>query len=625
MLYVLGLLTMGAHAQEICPLPGKPKGVHSVREFQSVAVLDKGRIKPMDTYARSLMLQFSGRASFGRVSASQWLLKLLCAPQATMGDKVFLVNHPDVVEALGIEPEKKRRYSYLQVEPHLAKLQELAHAAQKIDDKSRSIADTELIRLFNNVDLYAQLSHVLGFALPHPDFAVTDAHMRKTLMLPENQTVFSFLDIALRSPILQESAERIEHKNMTEWTKEDQFLMGLVGKLFQWSMLYKDLPLYLIPSADLSEDSWVSPWDAIEQGFHTAMTRDQMVTLQQTVEAYWQGQPAQFETALKSFKTSVRTLVNEREKSLIDRISLESVYNASNIFLWAKVLYLIAFGLFLWSLSSSWGWLYRIGLGIVLLATAVHSAGLGMRILILGRPPVSNLYETFIFVGLISVCAGLLIEWNNRRWIGLVVSSLCGFVFLTIAGRFAAEGDTLQMLVAVLNSNFWLSTHVLSITIGYAGCCVAGVLGHVYLVQSMCKREPKVLDNTYKNMLGTLGFGLAMTFLGTTLGGVWADQSWGRFWGWDPKENGALMIVLWTALIFHARIGGMIGPVGVAVTSVIGLIVVMWAWFGVNLLSVGLHSYGFTSGLAWNLAIYCFLEVLFLCFTVPLIRRKQRI
>jgi ABC-type transport system involved in cytochrome c biogenesis permease subunit len=180
------------------------------------------------------------------------------------------------------------------------------------------------------------------------------------------------------------------------------------------------------------------------------------------------------------------------------------------------------------------------------------------------------------------------------------------------------------MLVAVLNSNFWLATHVTTITMGYAAACVGGLLGHIWLIQAVLGTNSPVLDKTYKTTLGILGVALTLTFLGTNLGGIWADQSWGRFWGWDPKENGALMIVLWTALLFHAKEAKMIGPLGLAVGAVIGMMVVMWAWFGVNLLNVGLHSYGFTSGVATSLIIYAIFEVIFLMITSWCVSRSSR-
>ena len=284
--------------------------------------------------------------------------------------------------------------------------------------------------------------------------------------------------------------------------------------------------------------------------------------------------------------------------------------------------YIFAFIFFVVSFTSSKPLWYNLGLGSVIAGFIPHVTGLLMRIIIMGRPPVSSLYETFIFVGFIAVLLGLLIEYYNRQWLGIITAAISGAALLFIANKYSAEGDTLKVLIAVLNSNFWLATHVTTITMGYAATCVGGLLGHIWLVQAVFRKDRQTLDKTYKTTLGILGVALTLTFLGTNLGGIWADQSWGRFWGWDPKENGALMIVLWTALLFHAKVANMIGPLGLAVGAVIGMMVVMWAWFGVNLLSVGLHSYGFTSGVATSLIVYVVLEIIFLLTATFFIPRK---
>ena len=138
---------------------------------------------------------------------------------------------------------------------------------------------------------------------------------------------------------------------------------------------------------------------------------------------------------------------------------------------------------------------------LVILGFIPHMAAIVCRVIILNRPPVSNLYETFIFVAFMSVLVGLIIERINKRGLGILIASICGFIFLTIAGKFAVEGDTLKMLRAVLNSNFWLSTHVLSITTGYTGVCVAGIVGHVYILQSIFKPNDKQLLNSTYNIL----------------------------------------------------------------------------------------------------------------------------
>jgi ABC-type transport system involved in cytochrome c biogenesis permease subunit len=334
----------------------------------------------------------------------------------------------------------------------------------------------------------------------------------------------------------------------------------------------------------------------------------------------------EFDLAARTFNEMVKKRFQDGHSKAFNKIPLEIIYNKLNLFLIAKLLYGFAFLVFLFSLMSERKWFHPLAMGFIVAGFVPHFLAIMMRVSILARPPVSSLYETFIFVSFIAVLLGLLIERANKQWLGIVVASVCGFVFLLIAGKFSAEGDTLKMLVAVLNSNFWLSTHVLSITTGYAGSCVAGIVGHMYILQAIARpHDKKLLDSTYRNLLGILGFGLAMTFLGTNLGGIWADQSWGRFWGWDPKENGALLIVIWTAIIFHAKIARMVGPLGVAVMSAFLIIVVMWAWFGVNLLSIGLHSYGFTSGLAFNLTVYVVLQLLFLAIAVPIAARKLKI
>ena len=92
---------------------------------------------------------------------------------------------------------------------------------------------------------------------------------------------------------------------------------------------------------------------------------------------------------------------------------------------------------------------------------------------------------------------------------------------------------------------------------------------------------------------GILCFGMVTALVGTVLGGIWANYSWGRFWGWDPKENGALMIVLWSLAILHARMGGYIKQIGFHLCSIFGGAIVTFSWFHTNLLGVGLHTYGF--------------------------------
>ena len=205
----------------------------------------------------------------------------------------------------------------------------------------------------------------------------------------------------------------------------------------------------------------------------------------------------------------------------------------------------------------------------------------------------------------------LAVSWARRWPAGTLLASLSGAGLLLLAQSFGADGDTMPVLVAVLDSNFWLTIHVLTITVGYAGVVAAGAAAHWHLLK-LRRGEP---DGS-EIVRGLMAFGLFFTFVGTLLGGVWADQSWGRFWGWDPKENGALMIALWAALLFHARACGQVGVRGFSVGSVLSIPTVLFAWFGVNLLGVGLHSYGFTQGTLWGLGTYAVLETVFLAWVL---------
>ena len=216
---------------------------------------------------------------------------------------------------------------------------------------------------------------------------------------------------------------------------------------------------------------------------------------------------------------------------------------------------------------------------------------------------------------------GLIIERVYRVGIGLLVASFAGFVTLLIAQNLALGGDTMEMLRAVLDTNFWLATHVVVITLGYASTFFAGLLAILYiflgvftrnLAQKLSPATPAPVRSGQKlaaparpvpqldlgkalskMVYGVVCFATLFSFIGTVLGGIWADQSWGRFWGWDPKENGALLIVLWNALILHARWGGLVRDRGIMNLAIFGNIVTSFSWFGVNMLGIGLHSYGF--------------------------------
>jgi ABC-type transport system involved in cytochrome c biogenesis permease subunit len=291
------------------------------------------------------------------------------------------------------------------------------------------------------------------------------------------------------------------------------------------------------------------------------------------------------------------------------RLRAEVAYHRLAPFDWSLGLDLLCLLLLGAGLLLGRPWLRQAAVVSLAAGTCCHLLGLGVRMWIMQRPPVATLYESVLFVAAVAALLGLVVERQRRGGEGAFVGAVLAAILLCVGRSYADDGDTFGMLAAVLNSNFWLTIHVLTITAGYGCTLVAGVVGHVALAARALRPAAADLHRQHDRALLILALvALLFTLFGTILGGIWADQSWGRFWGWDPKENGALLIVLWLLLLLHLRAGGSAGPRGFAAGLVLGNIVVALAWFGVNLLGIGLHSYGFASGTLWALVWMALVE-----------------
>ena len=294
------------------------------------------------------------------------------------------------------------------------------------------------------------------------------------------------------------------------------------------------------------------------------------------------------------------------EQLNVARLQFETFFNHLRPFLLAMSLYVVAFVLAAGSWLGATAVLNRSANWLLWFTFLLHTGALVARIYISGRPPVTNLYSSAVFIGWAAVFFALVFERIYRFGIGNLLAAMVGFPTLFIAHNLAGDGDTFQVMQAVLDTQFWLATHVVCITLGYSTTLLAGALGAVYVIMGQVAGK---LDDGQRQQLarmtyGTICFAAFFSFVGTILGGLWADDSWGRFWGWDPKENGALLIVLWNALVLHARWGGMAGRRGFAVLAIFGNVVTAWSWFGVNAMGVGLHSYGFRSGMVFWLTVF---------------------
>src|SRR6478736_6078915 len=291
-----------------------------------------------------------------------------------------------------------------------------------------------------------------------------------------------------------------------------------------------------------------------------------------------------------------REQLDKRFAVQLGKSDAEARFNASEPFYKSMDLYVFAFFL---AVVSWLRWpevLGRSAFYLVLLAFLTSTIGIATRMWLEGRPPVTNLYSSALFVGWGAVGLCLVLERFYKNAIGSVAAGTIGFVTLLIAHHLSLSGDTLEMMRAVLDTNLWLATHVVIVTTGYAATFLAGFLALIYVLRGTLTRslDKATADSLARMVYGIVCFATLFSLVGTVLGGIWADQSWGRFWGWDPKKNGALIIVIWNALILHLRWGGMIRERGLVVCAIGGNIVTSWSYFGVNMLGIGLHSYGFT-------------------------------
>ena len=319
---------------------------------------------------------------------------------------------------------------------------------------------------------------------------------------------------------------------------------------------------------------------------------------------------ANFHKKQKEFDESVAELKkfafdrHPLSNTIISNFQNELIYNQYKPFRIAWILYLVAL------IISSFGRLGRSvtssGLSLWLMITgfAIHTYGLYLRTIILDRPPVSNMYESVVFVGwaVIFFSFFLLIKKSARHLNHnrvLLTSTLLAATLIMVMADLLPMSSELGMLEAVLRSTYWLTIHVLVIVASYGAFALACALGHIYLIRIFFGtdlKEASMLDIS-DAIYQTIKIGVILIGAGTILGGVWANESWGRFWGWDPKETWALISFLGYMALLHARKAGWIRDFGLAVGSLIGFLLILMTWYGVNfVLGTGLHSYGFGSG-----------------------------
>ena len=570
-------------------LPKQDKGLH-YQEFGRIPVLLNGRVQPFDSVGRNALLQIRGTASVPleekksyefwrhpeKLKATQWLLEVMLKPEVADARPTFLIHHPDLINELGLRGKGKEKsglfyYAFNDLTNSIQTIEKEGQQAMQVDTQARSAYQKQVAKLYNALTLYRRL---------------------KNSYQPEDTKDFA-KQIADYQAAAQPGLAAVKAREAGKDFDKEVFTK-FMGYLSNYDFMMRFAYQLMVPPADpkAQPEAWQNMGQVLfNAGLHNHSLPPAVNHYAAMSSAYRVGDVARFNAALADY----RAWLEQNLPGQVTKGNAEFFYNNLQAFLHALIIYLVAFVLCCFSWFTWSETLRKSAYYITVLAVVVHTGGLVFRMALEGRPPVTNLYSSAVFIGWAAVLLGLVLERFFKDGIGLAAAAAVGATTQIIAHNLALGGDTMEMMRAVLDTNFWLATHVITITLGYAATFMAGFLAIVYVLRGLFTRT---LDDATAKALTRMVYGIVcfatlFSFIGTVLGGIWADQSWGRFWGWDPKENGALLIVLWNGVILHARWGGLIKERGLMNLAIFGNIVTSFSWFGVNMLGVGLHSYGF--------------------------------
>lgn len=642
--------------------PRVPEGAVDLVGFGRLPVAFEGRVKPLDTMARASLRVLSNRetvveASENKLSAIQWLADVMSHADAAARHPVFRIDNLDLQHTLNLERRSGFCYSLREIEPRMDEFRRQVALAEKLPGDQQGTYEKKVLELEKKLQLYMKISEshripdsgeqdpferaafLVGMAqasaelvdAPVPYLVPTGSERRpwEPLTVSAAQTWVQQLarekgcrttaelgrklgEEALAAGRVEELARQQLRETVREFAKREKQTASVDEVLAKMPADMRDGLLESnrrLIRERLMENVVAAVDGALGRNSLSEPPHAATASLMVLLSSYKHGNASEFNAELVRYGALLKELQPAGFNP--SRIGLEAYFNHFSPFFYAAWMYLVPFVLG----CAAWlGWhriLNRAAWWTLLFIFAVHTFAIVCRIGISGRPPVTNLYSSAIFIGWGGVLLGIVLERIFRLGIGNIVASTIGFATLYVAFLlntvvFEHKGDTMTVMQAVLDTQFWLATHVVCITLGYSTTFLAGILGIVFVLGGVfSRRMPKFAARDLSRMVyGTLCFAILFSFVGTVLGGLWADDSWGRFWGWDPKENGALIIVLWNALVLHARWDGWIKDRGLAVMSIVGNIVTSWSWFGVNELGVGLHSYGFTEGVLLALGLF---------------------
>lgn len=551
--------------------------------FGSLPVLKAGRVMPVSSASADVLKSISGSATArvggGRISSSKWLWTLSADAARLAGEKTMRTDNRDLQKILGVSG---RYFSYDDLAKNYAKVEEAASS-----DGNRPLASAAAEALEKGL-AYAVAANAFSVKAPGEKSAVSGIeNWRK----------------AVEEAAAELKAARAEKRepDSAKLSRASVVLEYLRG-VAEFEGAYPDAAVNSIAAGS----GYSTPSKTMLDLKASELSKRLLNVYARAGDAIAAGDIDSAKNAL-SEADEIFSKAGGLQRL---RLKVENFANALSPFFGGFILYFFALAAFGLSqiFSSREAALRTFGTVFMAFAAFLQVLGIALRMYIQMRPPVTNLYSSLVFAGAVAAVLGAYIYFRKNYVSAAVAACASGLMSLMVAMNLPYSGDTMGMMRAVLNSNFWLTAHVVTIMVGYCGVFLAGFMAQARLVANVFSRGNfgAMTGDSARTVFAVLCFALMFTFAGTMLGGIWADMSWGRFWGWDPKENGALMTVLWTAAAIHAKSMRLCSDRAFLGFAVFGNIVAAWAWFGVNLMGVGLHAYGFIEGgWFWFFAFVC--------------------
>lgn len=516
--------------------------------LQNIAIQERGRIKPFDTFANETLQFLTGKSTWNGVQPTEFVFSMLFRFEDWENEELINISYNPLKEKLGLD-KSKRFFSYKAISENTALIKLVQEGARKEQSKERlSELDKKAFQVQNQRGMLEAI--ISGTALT---------------ILPNPQ--------------------------------------GIDATWF--------------PISAISDRTLPYAPDQLEKLSQS---------LKALMEAYYKGDSKTWNDSSLKFVEVVRTELGKDHYPSAASLKREIHYNQLRPFRWAWIFYLVSFlALVAFTITQAkfqmWAGAAALALGL-----AIHTYGFVLRCWIAGRPPVSNMYESVLWVAWGCVVFSLVIWIKYKKAVIPTAAVVFAILGLVLADNVPLVLDpSIHPLEPVLRSNFWLTIHVLTITLSYAAFALSLCLGNVVLGAYLFKpTSVPTIQSLTLYMYRAMQIGVILLAAGTILGGVWADYSWGRFWGWDPKEVWALIALLLYIAVLHGRFTGWLKGFGFVVTTVLSFMGVLMAWYGVNfVLGVGLHSYGFGSGGSIYVSTYLGLQLAYIYFAYQSYQRAK--